>query len=338
MLNGKHWKLPYYLGLTKLPTAPLYVNVEPAANCNLRCGLCSSRRRDDSNAQIDMALFKDIVADAKRAGVVNISLWLAGEPLMNPRVAEMVAYVESAGLVSGLHTNGTLLTERRAKGLLDANLSQLSISFDGVDRETYEQMRRGANYDKTVANIRRFLELKATQGNGRPNTIVQTMVPFSPEMRSDDGWIHYPEAPLALRELFAGLPVDEFRILLPHNWAGEIEGEGLLPQGRAYSPCQHLWTGLSIAWDGRVHGCCTDLNGTLIRGDVRHGDSLAQIWNNATSQRLRRLHHQGRYREIPLCRNCSQVWQNEHPLRAELRGHPLLQPAIALRRRLKGQQ
>lgn len=236
MLSGTYWKVPYYLGLTKVPTAPLYVNVEPAASCNLRCGFCSSRRRDDREARMDMTLFERIVADAKRAGVVNISLWLAGEPLMHPRLVEMVAYVEKMGLVSGLHTNATLLGERNAKGLLDAGLSQLSISFDGTDRESYEQMRLGANFDKTVANIRRFLRLKAERGTGKPHTIIQTMVPYRPEMRDASGWVHYPPAPPEVRNLFAGLPVDEFRVLLPHNWAGEIEADGWLAAARARVP------------------------------------------------------------------------------------------------------
>jgi MoaA/NifB/PqqE/SkfB family radical SAM enzyme len=332
MLSGKHWKVPYYLGLAKVPTAPLYVNVEPTAACNLRCGLCSSRHRDDKQALMDLDLFRDIVADAKSAGVTGISLWLSGEPLMHPRLAEMVSLVEGEGLVSGLHTNATLLTERRAGELLDAGLSQLSVSFDGCDAETYERMRPGANFAKTVANIRRFLEMRVRRGSNKPDTIIQTIVPFQPEMRGDDGWIHYPAAPPEIRRLFDGLPVGEFRVLLPHNWAGEVQGEGLRPQGRAYHPCQHLWMGLSIAWDGRVHGCCTDLNGQLIRGDVRRGDSIVQIWNDALSQQLRRLHRQGRYREIPLCRECTQVWENEHPLRTDLRRLPLLRPVVAARR------
>jgi MoaA/NifB/PqqE/SkfB family radical SAM enzyme len=284
---------------------------------------------------MDMALFEHIVADAKRAGVASISLWLAGEPLMHPRLLEMVAHVERMGMVSGLHTNATLLGERAAKGLLDAGLSQLSISFDGTDRESYEQMRRGASFDKTLANFRRFLRLKAERGTGKPHTIVQTMVPFRPEMRDANGWIHYPPAPLEVCDLFAGLPVDEFRVLLPHNWAGEIEGKGLRPPGRVYHPCQHLWMGLSVAWDGRVHGCCTDLNGVLIRGDLAKGDSIGTIWNDARTRRLRWLHRKGRYREIPLCRECTQVWENEHPLRSDLRQFPLARPLVALWRRLR---
>jgi hypothetical protein len=338
MLSSKYWKLSYYLGLTRVPTAPLYVNVEPDAVCNLRCGLCSSAHRDDRKALMDMGLFKAIVADAKSAGVIDVSLWLSGEPLMHPQVAEMVAYVESIGMVSGMHTNATLLTERRVRELLDAGLSQLSISFDGSDLEDYEQMRQGANFEKTVANIRRFLQIRTERGSSGPRTIIQTIVPFQPEMQGDNGWIHYPDAPAELRQLFAGLPVDEYMVVLPHNWAGEIQGEGLRPPGRVYHPCQHLWMGLSIAWDGRVHGCCTDLNGLLIRGDMKRGDSIRKIWNDAATQKMRRLHRTGRYREIPLCRECTQVWENEHPLRNELRQMPLLRPVIAARRRLRRQR
>jgi len=334
VISGKHWKIPYYLGLAKVPTAPLYLNVDPSAACNLRCGWCSSQQRSNGKALMDMTLFERIVDEAKAAGVVNISLWLAGEPLMNPRLPEMVAYVESRGLVSGIHTNATLLTEKRARELLDAGVKQMSISLDGDDPQSYEQRRRGASFDKTVANIRTFLQLKAQQGGRTPHTIIQTILPFRPEMQSNDGWIHYPDTPAKLRHLFDGLPVDEFRALLPHNWTGEISGEDLRPSGRAYHPCQHLWMGLSIAWDGRVHGCCADINGRMIRGDLRRGDTIRAIWNDATSQRMRRLHRRGRYREIELCKNCTEVWGNEHPLRSELRYVPLLRPFIAAKRLL----
>ncbi|MDP2728370.1 MAG: SPASM domain-containing protein, partial [Dehalococcoidia bacterium] len=282
-----------------------------------RCTICS---RDSGTPRGYMAweVFREIVDQCTGIGVKQVSLFLGGESTLHPDLARMVAYVEQKGLVSGLHTNGTLLTRELSKQLLEAGLSQISISLDGETAEEYEHVRLGAKYEKTRGNILAFLETKKSLGSRRPNTIIQTIRPFRPDMQDEKGWINYPEPGEEFCRQFQGLPVDEIRVLLPHTWRGEKTEIEHRPLGRVYFPCKHLWMGLSIAWDGTAVGCCNDLNRVHIRGRIP-AQSLWEIWAGKDARRLRYLQVKRRHHLIPLCRDCHEVWRDEHPLRSWLR-------------------
>lgn len=322
MLSGEYWQISYALGLSYALSAPYYVNLEPTNQCNLRCSICS-RQTGTPRGYMSWETFTNVADQCAAGGVRQVSLFLGGESVLHRDLPRMVAYVEQKGLVSGLHTNATVLTREKSKELLAAGLSQISFSFDGRTPEEYEQVRKGGRYDQTRANILAFLELKKEQGTGRPHTIVQTIRPFLPEMQDERGWIHYPEPEAEYAGQFAGLPVDEIRVLLPHTWRGEKTDIASRPLGPVYFPCKHLWMGLSISWDGVAVGCCNDLNRAHLRGSVPEL-GLREVWNGAGARRLRRLHTGKKHRLIPLCRDCHEVWRDEHPLRSWLRQRTFL--------------
>ena len=322
MLNGKYWRLSYALGLGRALSAPYYVNIEPTNHCNLRCTICS-RKSGTPRGYMSWDVFKSILDQCAQLGVQQVSLFLGGESTLHRDLPRMVAYVEEKGIVSGLHTNGTLLTPDRSKALLKAGLSQISISLDGKTPEEYEQVRKGAKYDQTMANILAFLELKRASGGTRPNAIIQTIRPFLPDMQDSRGRIHYPNPEVEFARPFQGLPVDEIRVLLPHTWRGEKTDIPSRPLGPVYFRCKHLWMGMSVAWDGNAVGCCNDLNRVHVRGSVVER-GLWAIWDGDDARRLRRLHVKGKYGVIPLCCSCHELWRDEHPVRAWLRRIPVL--------------
>lgn len=328
MLSGKYWKISYALGLSRALSAPYYVNIEPTNHCNLRCMICS-RKPGTPRGYMSLDVFKGIIDQCAQLGVQQVSLFLGGESTLHRDLPEMVAYVERKGLVSGLHTNGTILSPNKSRQLLEAGLSQISVSLDGKTPEEYEHVRKGAKYDRTMANILAFLELKRRQGNRRPHTIIQTIRPFLPEMQDKNGRIHYPEPEAEFVRRFEELPVDEIRVLLPHTWRGEKTDIPSRPLGPVYFRCKHLWMGLSIAWDGSAVGCCNDLNRIHVRGSVVK-DGLRAIWDGEDARRLRRLQVQRKYGEIMLCRDCHELWRDEHPARELARKIPILSRARRL--------
>lgn len=321
MLSGKYWNLGYCLGMSRAVSAPYYVNIEPTNHCNLRCTICS-RTNGTPRGYMSWGVFTEIVDQCASLGVRQVSLFLGGEPTLHPELDRMVAYVENKGMVSGLHTNASLLTREKSRQLLEAGLSQISISLDGETPEEYERIRQGAKYQETRNNILAFLEAKKSLGLQRSHTIIQTIRSFRPEMQDERGWIHYPEPGEEFTRQFQGLPVDEIRVLLPHTWRGEKMDIAHRPTGSTCFRCKHLWMGLSISWDGMAVGCCNDLNRAHVRGSVLDG-GLQRVWDSADSRRLRRLHVRRQHHLIPLCRYCHEVWRDEHPLRSWLRETPL---------------
>jgi radical SAM protein with 4Fe4S-binding SPASM domain len=116
-----------------------------------------------------------------------------------------------------------------------------------------------------------------------------------------------------MKELFAGLPVDEWDPIWPHGWAGVMQDNGVVqaqPYGENYHPCNWLWKSLAIYWDGRVASCCADFSGDQLIGDVKK-QSLRDIWNGEGMVRLRTLQVEGRYKDAPLCSGCDAIWQRD---------------------------
>lgn len=289
---------------TTVPYLPLKLHLEPTSNCNLRCIMCpQSMGATKVNGYMDMDLYRKIIAEA-REFVLEVNLFFRGEPLLHPNIVEMVKIAHDAGIAVHINTNATLLRGKMIDGLLDARLDKLTISFDAGEKEQYEQMRRGAKYEKTLRNTLDFLKAKAARGKSSPYTTIQVIRFFDPEAAA-------PQVPESFLRLFDGLPVDEFDPIWAHGWAGTMEDNESFhaaPYGHNYYPCNWIWKSLAICWDGRVATCCGDFGPDDVFGDLNK-DTLKGVWNGAQMRRIRYLQRRKMLKELPLCQGCDAPWQ-----------------------------
>jgi radical SAM protein with 4Fe4S-binding SPASM domain len=74
--------------------------------------------------------------------VANPILVLSGgEPLFRLDIFELARYATSKGLRVALATNGTLVSRRVARQIVDAGIKRVAISFDGADAATHDSFR-----------------------------------------------------------------------------------------------------------------------------------------------------------------------------------------------------
>jgi pyrroloquinoline quinone biosynthesis protein E len=65
----------------------------------------------------------------------------------------MVSYAHSKDIWVRTTTNATLLkTQNFYKKIIDAGIGEIQISVDGVTKDTYEKIRKGAQFEKVVEN------------------------------------------------------------------------------------------------------------------------------------------------------------------------------------------
>jgi len=108
--------------------------------CNLRCVHCYSHSKDQKyggelSHEEGLRLIDDLAAFG-----VPVLLFSGGEPLMHPRIFDLVGHARKQGLRAVLSTNGTLITDETAQRLKDLDLSYVGVSLDGL-RATNDRFR-----------------------------------------------------------------------------------------------------------------------------------------------------------------------------------------------------
>jgi radical SAM protein with 4Fe4S-binding SPASM domain len=199
---------------------------------------------------------------------------------------EFVRYAKQKGLIDVyFNTNAMLLTEEASRGLIDAGLDRISISFEGIAKEMYEKYRVGATYETVLANIERLQALKAELGVDHPRIRVQTVM--------------LPD----IEPLF-----EEYT----RFWAERVEEVGFLDykemkrkkKGVVYPwACPQVWQRMAVWWDGTILPCNHDDDGLLALGNLT-GMTLAEAWHSTALNRIRDTHRAGRSHEIPACDGC----------------------------------
>lgn len=150
---------------------PRELYIESSNRCNETCDQCPRThlgRETDRDLSLDEA--RRIVDQLPT--LERVVLHGLGEPLLNPELPAIVAYLRGRGAYALFNSNALLLNETRGRALIAAGLSELRISMDGARPETYARIR-GVNrkaLPHIVRNLRAFEELKRTLGSPTPRT------------------------------------------------------------------------------------------------------------------------------------------------------------------------
>jgi radical SAM protein with 4Fe4S-binding SPASM domain len=102
--------------------------------------------------------------------------------------------------------------------------------------------------------------------------------------------------------------VDEISIPNVHNWGGVFEEAGpLRGQELERFPCRELWRTMMVFCDGSTSICCAVFDNNMNMGNAKD-KSLREIWTSPEYQRLRKLHLDGKYDQIDICKDCN-MWK-----------------------------
>ena len=141
-----------------------FISFKMTNYCNSNCEYCvhATGRTGEIKASIPYSIIERTLQDAKTLGCTAIAI-NGGESLMIPDVVKIVRATIANGIVPVLMTNALLLPEKWDE-LGEAGLRYIIISFDSLDKATYEK-QRGASYEKALAGIEAALKLRQKYGN-----------------------------------------------------------------------------------------------------------------------------------------------------------------------------
>jgi cyclic pyranopterin phosphate synthase len=132
---------------------PRAVRMSLTDRCDMACVYCRPSRSDGYlDDRLDDEAWKAMARAVVAAGVRRVRL-TGGEPLLHPRVVDLVAFVASLGIDDlALTTNGTLLAGL-AKPLRDAGLRRLTVSLDSLHPERFARLTRGGRLERVLAGV-----------------------------------------------------------------------------------------------------------------------------------------------------------------------------------------
>src|SRR2546426_741950 len=276
---------------TKLNGLPVEYIVETTAKCNLYCPMCPRETHKQPKEDMTDAIFERL-AEESGSTAEHMMLIGLGEPFMDPKIFERIAYCARHNTATLLSTNGTFLDERMSERLLATPLQHITLSFDGATKESFEFYRKGARFEKVRDNFVRFARMKKERGS-RMQVVVQ-MVRMERNAGEVDDFIRFWRAVPGVDQV--RIKEDETNLMRP--------GAGHEAQEWKH-PCHYLWRGpMYVKHNGDVYPCCQSymLDGKPVG---RIGEAqLDEVWNGEEMQRMRRMHAAGRAGEIDICSRC----------------------------------
>jgi MoaA/NifB/PqqE/SkfB family radical SAM enzyme len=243
----------------------------------------------------------------------SIILQGAGEPLLHPDIADIIAMFKNAGFAVQLHTNGILLNAANAQKLIASGLDMLRVSLWGITPEEYESQYPGtspANLERVIENLRLFARIKNEGQRTTPRLLVYYPI-NAVNYRSIDCLVNLAQSTgcdgvhLAPWSIARGavdqfsLSLDQARdvVLALHRTKGRLESRSLhhnidqvLLRYRAGKefwqsyPCYITWFHARIRVDGDVQPCgrCE-----LSLGNLQEAP-FHQLWNGPAMRAFRR--------------------------------------------------
>jgi radical SAM protein with 4Fe4S-binding SPASM domain len=315
------------------PYRPLYVKLKVMFACNLRCEMCN-HWRENQPPPLSIERFKEILDELACLGCRKVHL-SGGEPLLRPRLPELVEHAASLGLRATMTTNGTRVDKALARQLIISGLRSVNISIDSPDRKIHDRMRGVDGAWKKACRAVGYFRRYAHKGKItiRINTVVSRtnyaslagLPDFAKELGADfinlipvDGHcnqsllLHRSQiqeynasiAPqIAEHGLTLSLIEDESQAYpfgrSPQALKRARKGEYALGWYERH-PCFAPWTHSLIDFNGHVYPCCMTRGRMTPVGDVSQ-ESFNQVWS---SEAYKSVRQQMLPPTLPACRHC----------------------------------
>jgi radical SAM protein with 4Fe4S-binding SPASM domain len=151
---------------------PFTLNIFPTNICNFKCNYCAQslgskwlyKEYNFKKETMSYDILKLVMEQAKYFDnkFKLVSMMGHGEPLVNPRLPEMINLVKQADIAERIDiiTNASLLTKQKSRELIDAGLDVIRISLQGITSEKYKSISKiKLNYDEFIDNISYFYTL-----------------------------------------------------------------------------------------------------------------------------------------------------------------------------------
>jgi radical SAM protein with 4Fe4S-binding SPASM domain len=247
------------------------------------------------------------VADGIRGKKAGVRFIRWGEPTLHPRLVEFVRILKNDGHLIHINTNGLLVGGKMSNDLIESGLDSIKFSFQGVDEESYHQMRQNGDFNLLLRNISRMYKIRGE--SPLPYIHISTTTTYE----SEDSIAYFKESVKDTCDLVTvGATqmdmIDTDKIKLDER-KKKIAASLTAKQrtiNKRFAMCPEVFAKLSIDWDGKATACCNDYDREMIVGDLRT-ETIGEIFSNSKMSSYREILRLRKFDKIKHCRNCYDV-------------------------------
>ncbi len=261
---------------------PLYLVLEQQFKCNLKCPMCVISYPEKVSFKTDETFMSDeifmkIMEEASKHYCPSIAMNSTEEPLLNKKIFERIKIAKEHGFIDiMMNTNAVLLNEKKSEKIIDSGLTRLLIGFDGFSKKTYEKIRVGAKYEKVMANIERFLEIKKNRKATLPIVRVSFVVNEINKHEVGDFYNYWKNKV----DYIAFQDYIEPPVAQPNFTKTNLEAV------TENVDCDQPRNSLTIRANGDVQPCCS-FWGYYINLDNMQNKTLSEIWQGNKINQIR---------------------------------------------------
>lgn len=275
------------------------IYIEITNSCNLKCSFCPEGKRAKEFISVDK--FENIINQIK--GYTNlITLHVKGEPLLHPKLKEILEICEKNNMLVNITTNATLL-EKNCETLINSRaVRQLNLSLHSI---TKNENTNTYNFDAYINSvIKTSKEILA-----RTNIIISYRL-WNLENISENSENYH-----ILNALESAFPVENLKEIAKKEKFVKLAENAFLNQDLEFvwpsmendiiseeGTCWGLRNQVAILVNGDIVPCCLDGEGEIKLGNIFE-ESFENIINSEYSKKMVKAFEENRIIHN-LCKRC----------------------------------
>lgn len=298
--------------------------VEASSHCDLACNFCAAHSDkvpekifniagpvSKTKKHMDRETFTHLLRLlASQRPLKMLFFHGNGEPLLNPKLHELVAQAKASGIAEAITvvTNGTLLDAQRFEKLSSAGVDIFRVSLDFITPQVYQREKGVDRAQRVVSNLEACIKTIRATG---------LQVKLSIECKEWQDTSTQDEATLIQTHfgpLIEALPNVSIRKTREHNWIEQANKDAI--PGTPYQrrlPCEQPFYLMMVHSDGDISMCCVDSKKELLLGNVRNA-SIQEILRSETLRTWRKSHLAGDFKHLKACQQCDLSSSVDQPL------------------------
>ena len=299
----------------------LYAELSSA--CNFSCKMCFRHNWFDEKIGLMSDDAVNILKENITAGSFETVFFGGmGEPLLHPRLPELIAFSHNLGKKTEIITNASLLTKEMSEKLVKSGLDRLWVSMDGFSKESYEKIRLGSIFELIRNNLSDFNLIKNNTSLGLTFVIMKEN---EYELDNINAFADSVNADIInLSHMLPGAPVSKEDVIYDKSYSiGKMKRFTETVEEKKQNHCPFIVDGVCfVRWDGEVLPCMQLLHNTYTYlytekrkiysksfGNILKS-SLSDIWNKEDYKSFRQRVSDFQFPCCTICQGCEDRLEN----------------------------